>query len=126
MPGADIRTPTATPPTKAGNELSETKITVIYDNPTDPDAFEAAYESEQLEAARRIPGYIRFEASKVWPKEDGSPTPAYRMVDLYYADYPTASEAVTTPEAGAFFAAMAQLSTGGVRVLFSDIEVPQR
>ena len=106
--------------------MSETKITVIYDNPTDPDAFEAAYETEQLEAARKIPGYVRFEASKVWPKEDGSPTPAYRSIDLYYPDYASASEAVTTPEAGAFFEAMGRLSTGGVRVLFSDIEIPQR
>jgi len=105
--------------------LSETKITVIYDNPTEPDVFESAYESEQLEAARRIPGYVRFEASKVWPKEDGSPTPAYRSIDLYYPDYTAASAAVTTPQAGAFFQAMARLSTGGVRVLFSDIEVPQ-
>ena len=105
--------------------MPETKITVIYDNPTDPNAFEAAYKSEQLEAARKIPGYVRFEASKVWPKEDGSPTPAYRSIDLYYPDYASASKAVTTPEAGAFFQAMAKLSTGGVRVLFSDIEVPQ-
>ena len=105
--------------------MPETKITVIYDNPTDPEAFEAAYASEQLEAARRIPGYVRFEASKVWPKEDGSPTPAHRMIDLYYPDYDAASAAVTTPEAGAFFQAMARLSTGGVRVLFSDVEVPQ-
>ncbi len=106
--------------------MSETKITVIYDNPTDPAAFEAAYGAEQLAAARRIPGYIRFEASKVWPKEDGSPTPAHRMIDLYYPDYDAASAAVTTPEAGAFFEAMARLSTGGVRVLFSDVEIPQR
>jgi uncharacterized protein (TIGR02118 family) len=106
--------------------MPETKITVIYDNPTDPDAFESAYPAEQLEAARKIPGYIRFEASKVWPKEDGSPTPAHRMIDLYYADYDAASAAVTTAEAGAFFEAMARLSTGGVRVLFSEIEVPQR
>lgn len=106
--------------------MSETKITVIYDNPADPDAFEAAFASEQLDAARRIPGYIRFEASKVWPKEDGSPTPAHRMIDLYYPDYDAASAAVFTPEAGAFFEAMGRLSTGGVRVLFSDVEVPQR
>src|ERR1700754_1812226 len=105
--------------------MPETKVTVIYDNPTDPEAFEAAFGSEQLEAARRIPGHIRFEASKVWPKEDGSPTPAYRLIDLYYPDYSAASEAVATPEAGAFFEAMARLSTGGVRVLMSDIEVPQ-
>jgi uncharacterized protein (TIGR02118 family) len=106
--------------------MPETKITVIYDNPTDPAAFESAYEERQLEAARRIPGYVRFEASKVWPKEDGSPTPAYRMIDLYYSDYDAASAAVATPEAGAFFQAMAEVSTGGVRVLFSDIEIPQR
>ena len=105
--------------------MSETKITVIYDNPTDAGEFESAYEAEQLEVARKIPGHIRFETSKVWPKEDGSATPAYRMIDLYYADYDAASAAVTTPEAGAFFEAMARLSTGGVRVLFSDIEVPQ-
>jgi uncharacterized protein (TIGR02118 family) len=106
--------------------MSETKLTVIYDNPTDPEAFEAAYDSEQLAAARRIPGYIRFEASKVWPKEDGSPTPAYRMIDLYYPSYDAVSVAVATPQAGEFFEAMARLSTGGVRVLVSDIEVPQQ
>ena len=105
--------------------MSETKITVIYDNPTNPADFETAYEADQLEAARRIPGQIRFEASKVWPKEDGSPTPAYRTIDLYFPDYDAASVAVTTPEAGAFFEAMGRLSTGGVRVLFSDVEVPQ-
>jgi uncharacterized protein (TIGR02118 family) len=106
--------------------LSETKITVIYDNPTDPSAFESAYEAEQLEAARKIPGQVRFEASKVWPKEDGSPTPAYRMIDLYYPDYDAACAAVTTPEAGAFFEALGRLSTGGVRILMSDVEVAQQ
>jgi uncharacterized protein (TIGR02118 family) len=106
--------------------LSETKITIIYENPADPAVFEKVYGTEQLEAARRIPGHLRFEASKVWPKEDGSPTPAYRMIDLYYPDYDAASLAVTTPEAGTFFEAMARLSTGGVRVLMSEIEVPAR
>jgi uncharacterized protein (TIGR02118 family) len=112
--------------TSIGVTLSETKITVIYDNPTDPSAFESAYEAEQLEAARKIPGQVRFEASKVWPKEDGSPTPAYRMIDLYYPDYDAACAAVTTPEAGAFFEALGRLSTGGVRILMSDVEVAQQ
>jgi uncharacterized protein (TIGR02118 family) len=105
--------------------MSETKITVIYDNPVNPAEFESAYPTEQLEAARKLPGQIRFEASKVWPKEDGSPTPAYRSIDIYFPDYDTASAAVTTPEAAAFFGALGQLATGGVRILFSDIEVPQ-
>jgi uncharacterized protein (TIGR02118 family) len=104
--------------------MPETKITVVYDNPVDPEEFESSYGTGQLEAARQIPGYTRFETSKVWPKEDGSPTPAYRMIDMYYPDYDAACLAVTTPEAQAFFTAMARLATGGVRVLMSDVEVP--
>ena len=60
-----------------------TKITVIYDQPQDPDAFEAGY-SDQLALAAKMPGIERLESSKVWPKEDGTPTPAYRLLDLYF------------------------------------------
>jgi uncharacterized protein (TIGR02118 family) len=98
-----------------------TKITVIYDNPSDAEAFEAGY-PDQLALAKRITGVQRIESSKVWPKEDSTPTPAYRLLDLYFADYNAASEAVTTPEAGAFFPAVFALATGGVRIVFAAIE----
>jgi hypothetical protein len=54
-----------------------TKISFIYSNPTDPAAFESAY-PEQLALARKLPSLTRLQASKVWPKEDGSPAPATR------------------------------------------------
>jgi uncharacterized protein (TIGR02118 family) len=98
-----------------------TKITVIYDNPLDPAAFEAGY-AEQLELAKQLPGLERFESAKVWPKEDGTPTPAYRLLDLYFADYGSASAAVTTPEAAALFPAIFGLATGGLRITFADVE----
>ncbi len=98
-----------------------TKISVIYDNPTDAAAFEAAYPA-QLELAKKLPGLVKVETSKVWPKEDGTPTPAYRAVDLYFTDYDAASAAVTTPEAGELFPSIFGLATGGVRILFSEIE----
>jgi uncharacterized protein (TIGR02118 family) len=97
-----------------------TKITFIYDNPTDPAAFEAAYAAGFVDLARRLPGVRRIEASKVWPKEDGSPTPAYRMLDLYFDDYDAACAAVTTPEAQALLPSVFALATGGMRILFSD------
>ena len=102
-----------------------TKITVIYDNPTDPAAFEAEYATAQVDLARALPGLQSIETSKVWPKEDGSPTPAYRMLDMYFADYDTASAAVTTEAAAALFPSIFSLATGGVRILFSDVEVAQ-
>ena len=100
-----------------------TKITVIYDNPQDPAAFEAAYPAH-LALAKQIPGIQRMETSKVWPKEDGSPTPAYRLMDMYFIDYDAASAAVTTAEAAAFFPSVFALATGGVRIVFAHIEEP--
>ena len=102
-------------------DVVETKITIIYDNPQDPEAFEAAF-PEHLALARKVPGIQRMESSKVWPKEDGSPTPAYRMVDLYFTDYDAAGAAVTTEEAGAFLPTVFELATGGVRIVFAAIE----
>ncbi|WP_433179324.1 EthD family reductase [Actinoallomurus sp. CA-150999] len=95
-----------------------TKISFVYSNPTDLDAFEAAY-SEQLELARKLPGLTRLQASKVWPKEDGSPTPAYRLLDLYFADYAAASAAAA--EAGPLVAATREHATGGFLIAFAEI-----
>jgi uncharacterized protein (TIGR02118 family) len=99
----------------------DTKITVIFDNPKDPQAFEAGY-PDTLALAARVPGLRRIESAKVWPKEDGTDTPAYRVLDLFFADYDAASEAVTTPEAGALFPSIFGLATGGVRIVFAELE----
>jgi uncharacterized protein (TIGR02118 family) len=99
-----------------------TKITVIYDNPTDPEVFETAYANGQVDLAKALPGLERIETSKVWPKEDGSATPAYRLVDLYFPSYEAASAAVATPEAAALFPSIFGAATGGVRIVFADIE----
>ena len=65
-----------------------TKITVIYDNPQDPTAFEAGY-PDQLALARKIPGLQRVESSKVRSKEDPRRTAAPRR--------PTACWTCTSP-----------------------------
>jgi uncharacterized protein (TIGR02118 family) len=98
-----------------------TKITFILDNPTDPAAFESAY-PDLIDRARKIPGVVKMETSKVWPKEDGTPTPAYRLIDLYFPDYDAANAAVTTPEMEAFFPRVLELATGGARVVFANVE----
>lgn len=97
-----------------------TKITFIIDNPADPDAFEAAYKGI-ADSAKQLPGLRRYEAGKVWPKEDGTPTPAHRTLDLYFDGYDDASVAVTTP---AFADLIGQLKATGAtfRALFSEVE----
>ena len=98
-----------------------TKITIIYDNPANPAAFEAGW-PESLELAKALPGLERLESGKVWPKEDGTATPKYRTLDLYFADYDAASAAVAGPEAGAFFPTVFGLGEAGVTALFTDVE----
>ena len=95
-----------------------TKISFVYSNPADPDAFEAAY-PEQIELARKLPGLTRLQSSKVWPKEDGSPTPAYRLLDLYFTDYAAASAAAA--QAGPLVSATVKNATGGVAIAFAEI-----
>ena len=97
-----------------------TKITFIIDNPADPAAFETAY-ADLRAAAEGFPKLQRVESAKVWPKEDGTPTPAYRTLDLYFASYEDASAAVATPLAGEVIGGL--LGTGATFTgLFSDIE----
>ncbi len=69
--------------------------------------------------ARKLPGQTRLQTSKVWPKEDGSPTPAYRLLDLYFADYAAASDAAA--EAGALVSATLEHATGGVVITFAEV-----
>lgn len=97
-----------------------TKITFIIENPADPGEFEDAY-PEIAALAKKLPALQRYESAKVWPKEDGTPTPAHRSLDLYFDSYEAASAAVATAVAGEFFQ---RLSGTGVpfMALFSDIE----
>ena len=98
------------------------KLTVVYDNPTDPDAFEQHYKSVHVPLAQKVPNVLRAELAKVFPKEDGSPTPAYRTADFYFDSYDDACAAVATPAGQAAIKDALELATGGVRFLLSDIE----
>jgi hypothetical protein len=100
-----------------------TKLTIIIDNPSDPSAFEAHYDSSAYrEPLGKLPDVQRVESAKVFPKEDGSPTPAYRTIDIYFSDYATACAALASAPAGELAGGLAQAATGGIRFLLSNIE----
>ncbi|MCQ1953643.1 EthD family reductase [Arthrobacter sp. zg-Y238] len=97
-----------------------TKITFVIDNPADPDAFETAYKGI-ADSAKQLSKLRRYEAGKVWPKENGSPTPAHRTLDLYFDSYEDASAAVTTPAAADLFGQLKATGTTFI-ALFSEVE----
>jgi hypothetical protein len=99
------------------------KLTIVVDNPNDPDAFDALYTSPANKAGlSNIANNQRVESAKVFPKEDGSPTPAYRTTDIYFSDYATACAALASPDTRGVLGGLAQAATGGIRFLLSDIE----
>jgi len=99
------------------------KLTVVYDNPKDADAFEKHYGSTHAALASKLPDVQRVETAKVFPTEDGSPTPAYRTADIYFVDYATAVAALATSEGQALAHDVDAISTGGYRMLLSQVGV---
>ena len=51
------------------------KLSVVYDNPTDPEAFEKYYTDVHLPLVAKVPNIRRAETAKVIPKEDGPQRP---------------------------------------------------
>ena len=99
-----------------------TKVEIIIDNLDSPDAFEAVL-PDVLDKARALPGLRGLESSRVWPKEDGTPTPAFRTFDLFFDGYDEASAATASPEGGAFFGAVIEATGGKITGLFLDVEI---
>ena len=98
-----------------------TKITLIYDNPADPGAFEAGY-PDQLALAKTIPGIQKLETSKVWPKEDGERHPGVPPGRPLLPRLRRRERSRGQPGGRAFFPGVFELATGGVRIVFADVE----
>ena len=97
-----------------------TKITLIIDNPSDLDAFEA--DGAAARRARRAAAQVRrLESAKVWPKEDGTrrrPTARSTSTSTPTTTPPRPSPAPRPVRSSALLGATVATFTG----LFSDIE----
>ncbi len=98
------------------------KLTVVYDNPADAASFEKHYLGVHLPLASKVRGVVKAESAKVFPKEDGSPTPAYRVAELYFDDYDGACAAIASPEGQTLLADAKHIGTAGVEFLLCDID----
>lgn len=97
------------------------KLTVLYGPPPDAAAFDQHYWDVHVPLAQAIPGVIRFEAGRV-STVDGSEPPYYLMAQLWFEDMATFGTAVGSPEGAAAAADMANLSSGGVTTLITELE----
>ena len=74
-----------------------TRIELLVDDLADGEkAFDAALPALLLQA-KQLPAVQRIESGAVWPREDGSATPASRTLVLYFPGYEEASAATASP-----------------------------
>ncbi|MEP9382162.1 EthD family reductase [Nocardioides sp. KR10-350] len=74
------------------------RMTVEYDEPADPAAFESRYTDEHVPLVRSIPGLTRFVLSH--PKGAGGSAP-YLVAELWWDDEASFKAALKTPEMAA-------------------------
>jgi uncharacterized protein (TIGR02118 family) len=48
------------------------KLTVLYEHPDDPDAFEDYYANTHMPMVQKIPNLLRYEAARAVATPDGS------------------------------------------------------
>jgi uncharacterized protein (TIGR02118 family) len=97
------------------------KVTVLYGAPEDPAAFEDDYASRHLPLVAKMPGLRRFEHGRIVATRDGSPPPYYRMAELWYDGEAELQAAMGSPEGRATAEDAAELATGGLTILISEV-----
>lgn len=74
------------------------KLTVVYTQPDDPEAFDKHYMEVHAPIVQRWPGIQRVELSRVSGGPMGSPSPYHWIADLYFADEAALNQALGSPE----------------------------
>lgn len=98
------------------------KISVIYNHPQDPEAFEEYYENVHRLKAEKMKGVSRLELTKFDSGAEGESPQFYRMAELYFPSIEAMEKVLATPEAQAALQDLDNFATGGVIVLVGTAE----
>lgn len=93
------------------------KISVLYNNPENPEAFDAYYKSKHLPLVNQIEGVLKFEITRILSGPGGSPSDHYLLAELYFRDEAQMQESMSSPEGQATTDDLANFATTGVQIL---------
>jgi uncharacterized protein (TIGR02118 family) len=97
------------------------KLTVLYDHPADPEAFDKHYLATHAPLVRALPGLDHFEVAFAQAGADGAPPRYHLIAELYFADGAAMRAAMTGPEGAALAADAPNVATTPSVALFSEI-----
>ncbi len=97
------------------------KLTVLFGQPEDPEAFEEYYAKRHLPLAAEIPSVRRFESGRM-RSVDGSESPYYRIAELWFESAERMGEAMASPQGEAAALDLPKFATGGAKFFASEVE----
>lgn len=98
------------------------KITVLFNHPKDPGAFERHYAQTHLPLAAKMKGVARLELTRFGPNPDGSKPPFYRMAEVYFGSEAELHATLASPEGQAAVGDLQNFASGGVTMLTGVVE----
>jgi uncharacterized protein (TIGR02118 family) len=98
------------------------RLLVLYGHPVDPDAFDKYYREAHIPIARRMKGLKKWTIGKVLPDAEGGRSPYYYVADLFMESRDEFEKLLASPEGQAAVADVPKYATGGVTILYTDIE----
>lgn len=94
------------------------RVTVVYNHPNDPAAFDRYYRATHVPLVEAVPDLVGFAAGHC--DSIGGPASAYLLAQLYFDSADAAGAALASPQGQAAAADLANFADGGVTMLFSD------
>ncbi len=96
------------------------RLTILYGQPTDPEAFDRYYWNAHIPLARKMKGWSRWTVEPVRAALGDVASPYHMVVGLYAASQEEMERILATPEARAASADVPNFATGGATFLVTE------
>jgi uncharacterized protein (TIGR02118 family) len=93
------------------------QVTVLYNHPEDPAAFDKHYDEVHAPLAATIPGLQRYTVTRPGPGLNGTLPPYYLVAVMEYESEAAHRADMSTPEGQATRADLANFATAGVTLM---------
>jgi len=97
------------------------QLTVIYNQPEDPAAFDAHYEQTHAPLAAKMPGLQSYTYSRLDPGPDGAAPAAYGIAELRFTDKSSFGAAVASDDGMTAVSDLPNFATGGATILSGEV-----
>jgi uncharacterized protein (TIGR02118 family) len=98
------------------------QLTVLYNHPQDPEAFNRHYREVHVPLAAKAPGLTSYTVNYSEPGPDGSPPPYHAIAILTWESKAAAQAALGSPEFQAAAADLPNFAAAGAQLVFGETE----